>query len=419
MWLVVGLLLLMAATNAAQAKVQITYTSWQSSGVGREVEEEIVRRFNESQSEIEVTFVPGPWSQALLEQLIVQVASGVAPDVATLRGVTVGSALQQMAIDLTPFIERDQFSLDRFLPGSLNLATRDGKIYGFPWALNTMNLYYNRSLFQEAGLPDPQKGWTTSEFEEYARRLTVDKQGDGEIDQWGLDHLHDGHLYLWGQLFGGSFLTEDGTAVAIQEPEFITALEWAQKLVISDQSVRLSPQGDNQFAAGRSGMVANWEAYVGTLTTQQVHENFEWGMTYMPRGGNAPTLNYGQWHVMAILRTTKHPEAAWEFLKFYYSDEIQRLLGERSVEPATIVGRRTFGLEGPLPPGAARTTIYGPVLDPPETRTVAWEVPGMADIWPEMVAMFATVLRGEENPRTAVERIVPSLNLRLAEARSK
>lgn len=166
-------------------------------------------------------------------------------------------------------------------------------------------------------------------------------------------------------------------------------------------------------------MVANWETYVSVLTDQEAHKDFDWGMTYMPRGGDAPTITYGQWHLMAIMRTTKHPEAAWEFLKFYYSDEIQQLLGERGVEPATIIGRRTFGLEGPLPPGADRMTIYAPVLDPPEIRTVAWEVPGMAEIWNDIILMFASVLQGEENPRTAVERLVPSLNHRLAEARGK
>ncbi len=412
--LIPALLLVLALAVSVQAQIEITYTSWQSGGAGREAEEEIVRRFNESQSDIRVTFVPGPWSQALLEEVIVQVAGGVAPDVATLRGITVGPNLEQIAVDLTPFIERDGYDMNRFMPVTHSLAARNGKIYGVPWAFGSMLLYYNDNIFQEAGLAAPQKGWTTDEFAQYARLLTVDRDGDGNPDRWGLDHIHDGHLYLWGQLFGGSFLSDDGSSVAIQDAAFVDALDFATRLANDDRSVRTVGPTNSVWETGETAMVVNWEPYIGSLMTMKHHETFDWRTTYMPRGGGAETSTYAQWHVMAAIKGTKHPEAAWEFIKFYNSDEIQAYLGSMGVEPATVVGRRTFGLEGPLPPGADRMDIYGPILDPPSFRTVAWEVESMSEMWPQLVSMFAGVLKGEEAPRAAVDRLAPVLNARLA-----
>ncbi len=410
------LFLVLAISVAVVAKVKITFTSWRSSGAGKELEEEIVRRFNATHPDIEVTFVPGPWSQALLEQLIVQVAGGAAPDVGTLRGVTVGPILESLAVDLTPYIQRDSYSLNRFMPLTLTLAQRDGRIYGLPFALGSLVIFCNKDLFAQAGLSLPQKGWTVDDFRANALRLTVDRQGDGTIDQWGLDHIDPGKLYLWGQLFGGRFLSSSGTTTVITEPEFTAALQWAQDLTLRDRVVRGS---GNEWATGVSAMGFEFESSIGVYIDAMVDQRFSWGTTYMPAAPGSDTLTYAQWHVMAALRGTRHPEAAWEFIKFYNSDEMQCYAGERGWEPATLIGRRALGLKGPVPVGSTREEVYTSIIDPPEMLTVPWEVQGMSDIWPDLTSMFDRVLKGEENPRSAVDRLAPAINARLAQLQRK
>lgn len=409
-------LLALIVPFVAMAKVKITFTSWRSSGAGKELEEEIVRRFNATHPDIEATFVPGPWSQALLEQLIVQVAGGAAPDVGTLRGVTVGPILESLSVDLTPYIQRDRYPLNRFMPVTLTLAQRDGRIYGLPFALGSLVIFCNKDLFAQAGLSLPRKGWTIDDFRGNALRLTVDKQGDGTIDQWGLDHIDPGKLYLWGQLFGGRFLSGTGTTTAITEPAFTAALQWAQDLILRDQVVRGS---GNEWATGVSAMGFEFESSIGVYIDAKVDQKFSWGTTYMPAAPGTGTLTYIQWHVMAALSGTRHPEAAWEFIKFYNSDEMQRYAGERGWEPATPIGRRALGLNGPVPVGSTREEVYTPIIDPPEMLTVPWEVTGMSDIWPDLTSMFGRVLKGEENPRSAVDRLAPVINTKLAQLQQK
>jgi hypothetical protein len=91
-----------------------------------------VRRFNATHPDIEATFVPGPWSQALLEQLIVQVAGGAAPDVGTLRGVTVGPILESLSVDLTPYIQRDRYPLNWSCLGLVDTVSVTPLTLGFP-----------------------------------------------------------------------------------------------------------------------------------------------------------------------------------------------------------------------------------------------------------------------------------------------
>jgi multiple sugar transport system substrate-binding protein len=415
-WFVAWLcLVVLMVSSAASAKVKITYTSWRSSGAGKAAEEEVVRRFNAIHPDIEVTYVPGPWSQALLEQLIVQVAGGAAPDVASLRGVTVGPILEQIAVDIAPFIQRDKYSLSRFMPVTLDLASRNGRVYGLPYGLGSLLIFYNKELLGKAGLPAPQRGWTVDEFRQYALRLTVDKQADGIPDQWGIDNIDAGKLYLWGQLFGGRFLSDDGSSVAITEPPFVKALQWAADLVNVDKVVRFIPTGATQWPSGNTAFDFSFESSIGIYIESQVDQSFAWGTAYMPQAPGMPSVTYGQWHILAALKTSKHPEAAWEFIKFYNSGEVQRFLGEQGLEPATIIGHRTFGLRGPVPAGSTREEVYGPILDPPEILTVPWQVPGMADIWNDLTAMFTRVLQGEENPQAAVDSVAPIVNAKLAQ----
>lgn len=305
-------------------------------------------------------------------------------------------------------MKADHFTLDSFVKEMHPLITRCNRIHGVPWGFGTTVLYYNRTLFDEAGLSYPRFGWTTDEFTLTARKLTRDRNGTGTPDQYGA-LVHWGHLYLWGQLFGGSLLSADRQHLSITQPEFVSAVQWVQDLHQKEKVIGGRP------AEGTTGMWAEWDAFISEYVTAKYHERFDWGTSYFPRGGKAPTSTYGQGHVLAVMKGTKYPKEAWQFVKFYSSPEIQRFIGRNAQQPGTYVGLQATAREGILPPGYKRDDIYGPVTKLPVVRTIPWEVPGVAEAYGDLTTAFQNLLLESESARSAIERLAPVLNKYLAD----
>lgn len=381
--------------------VELTFLSWTGFyGVGA-ADEAVVARFNELHSDIHVSFQSPAGSQELLEKVILMVSGGAPPDLAQLR-FSGAPLYEEIAIDISPYVERDGFELSQFKQPMLDLVTRASGIYGLPVDWGSMLLYYNRSRFDGVGLLPPEYGWTTADFRSAAQKLTADTNGDGETDLYGAN-IWRGHVYLWGQLFGGKFV-EDGE-LAVGKPEFIQALEWLQQLFVSDKVV-----GGNG-PQGTAAMWADWDAFISQYTTSELHRSLDWGTSYFPRGGNAPTLTYSQGHALSIIRGSKHPDEAWEFLKFYCSPEAEQIrarfgmglirLGEMA---------RTWVISTPVPPDYDREELFRPVLEPPEIRTVPWQVKGLSNVLSDLVDLLQNdILTGAKAPHTAVEAALPAL----------
>ena len=149
------------------------------------------------------------------EKALVMAAGGVPPDVVNVSlAVGLPARRSGMLLDLRPFIERDRFEMTHFRPGyELTLGPDwawDGKIYGIPYGFGLLNIFYNREMFREAGLPEPYKGWTEIGVLTAARRLARD------IDQMVTLMF----LAVQRQVFTtarGSFWTEETTLIRIPE----------------------------------------------------------------------------------------------------------------------------------------------------------------------------------------------------------
>ena len=108
---------------------------------------------------------------------------------------------------LDEYIEGDaEMDLDDFYEGLFNYSSMDGKTYGMPAGFTTMVMYYNKDLFDEAGIPYPQDGWTWDEFKDIAAKLS-----DPENKQYGIGLVPEPDTYdiqglVWSN--DGSFISE-------------------------------------------------------------------------------------------------------------------------------------------------------------------------------------------------------------------
>ncbi|MBO0993129.1 ABC transporter substrate-binding protein [Bacillus sp. SD088] len=288
----------------------------------------IVDAFNKSHSDIQIKLerLPGSWDE-YNQKMTAQIAAGDPPDIGRIgvAGMPMYSSKGQLE-DLTPFIDklnRDDYFDSVFAP------YKDGKIYGAPIGIYTMGMFYNKNLFDEAGIAHPpsdwENAWTWEEFRTAAEKL---KKGSGANKQFGAYvgfNPERSIQYLWSN--GGGLINDDLTKSIINSQESKEALTFLQGLVqdgISPTPAETETMPTDQlFKTGRLGMIAEGQWMMPSFAEI---DSFEWGVAPIPTAvkGNAVTPNFIDSYV--IYKGSKHVEEAWEAIQFFLSEEAQNIL---------------------------------------------------------------------------------------------
>lgn len=196
----------------------------------------------------------------------------------------------------------------------------DGKVEALPTDVTTTGLFYNKTLFDEAGVSVPETEddiWTWEEFEEAIRTVLDNTDVMGGVS---LDYSSHRLLSMMHQ-FGGSVLDPDAEMVVANSPENIEALSEFKRMHdegIMPDTVWLGSEDPSalfkagQLAAHYSG---NWNMtdYIENI------EDFEWGVTYMPYKDQRASKLGGNF-IMGIEGTGLEEETI-EFLTWFYEDD--------------------------------------------------------------------------------------------------
>ncbi len=153
-----------------------------------------------------------------------------------------GYALQSdmYFLDLMPFITADAtFAEDDFYPVTLAVYRHRGKQWGLPSTVDATLLFYNRELFDAAGVAYPQAGWTWEDLRTAAQQLSY---GEVPQRQWGLVTLNTGWLtlpLLLAAQRGGALVDNPTapTAPTLDDPRLAEAARWFQNLAYQDQTL--------------------------------------------------------------------------------------------------------------------------------------------------------------------------------------
>lgn len=264
------------------------------------------------------------------EQFRVLYSSGVQLDlVRTNHGQIATFAKEGSILDLTPMIERDpDFPFDAFYPAAQEMLKIGGRIYYVPFGISVETLFYNKDLFSNAGLPFPDQSWAWDrEALDVGRRLTLDANNDGVIDQFFLGNVLDGFFFTILYALGGEVVTADGSRFAMNSPEGLEAIEFVNSLV-NERRITLNrtelDSGSWHFYLGNIAAVVQSSYFVGAM--QQRGVSFDWDVAPMPayREGRASTMwAETPWVIPA---NAAHPEEAFRLLKFIASVEGQELV---------------------------------------------------------------------------------------------
>lgn len=379
------------AVSAGKAK--IVFFNWFFDPVSNGVELAIIEEFQEAYPHIEVEKQVQSGAASVWEKALVMAAGGVAPDVVNVSlAVGLSARRSGMLLDLTPYIQRDKFDMKRFRPGYELTTGPDwawgGKTYGLAWGLGILNIFYNRDMFRAAGVQEPYKGWTKAEYINAARRLTQDRDGDGKADIIGCSPPNVSYS-PWVFIDGGDFADPATGKLTVEDPKFVSALEWIRH-VRTNYPVFGGYQ--DEFFASNMAMTYQWDSFIDILRRRDLP--FDWSTTWAPRGDISQPISYGQGHIIGIMTGSKHPEEAWEFIKFYYSPAAQRRLAQAFLYPMTQDGMRAVMELVHFPSPLNKADILRPYSDVGTLKTVPWWVAGVTEALSKGSSSFSKVIAG-------------------------
>lgn len=320
-----------AATTAAEpaAPVEITYMMW-GSPEELAVWEQIVSDFEAANPGITVSVEVSDWD-SYWNKLKTLFAGGTPPDVFAMDGPLYPDWQSRgVLLNLQPYVDADPSLLEGIYPSTLSAYQREGAYYGLPRDFQTITLFYNKDMFDAAGLPYPDESWDFAKLRETALALTKDNDGDGVTDQYGFSpDLWDMELFwgsaVWGS--GGEVLSEDYSRTLLAEGPAREAWQLLADMVLVDKSVPdplvAAEYGSDPFAAGVSAMttIGHW------VVPEYANLEFAWDVAPMPAGPATRATSVNSAGFVAS-KDSKHPEAAWKFIAFALSEEGQRRLTE-------------------------------------------------------------------------------------------
>lgn len=305
-------LLLLALPLAAQEPVTIKISTW--AGVGESAELQVlIDEVNAEQSAFQIVHEPIP--SDYYTQVKTQLAGNTGADLYWMdqNNMALASDGVFMALDscLADSPAQTAGDLSDYYPGVLSVNQFEGETYGLPWIAQPVVVYYNRGLFDAAGVEYPTTDWDWNEFIEKGMALTLDNDGDGAPDQWGF--VNDGwpppFIFVWQA--GGEPINADFTESPIDSPEFVEGFEFylstAYNPELSPSREVISEQGSGDlFKAGKIAMFMG-----GAADDLDRVEGLDIGVIRVPAHPVTGDRTTFAWNASTVISAnTAHPEEA-------------------------------------------------------------------------------------------------------------
>lgn len=297
---------------------------------GQEVLDEAIAAFEAENPNIKVEQTITSWGEAH-SQFLTSVAAGVAPDLAMMGGSWAVEFFNMGAFAPAGDNLPSDFA-DQFYPAAMEAIQFDGELYGVPWEGATWAFFYRKDLFEEAGLDPTKPPQNWDELVEYGKQLTVDKDGDGEPDQWGLVFPAAGWEpddyflpYAWQADCTVTEETDAGWVSTLEEPECLEALQFYYDLVHTHGITPSSIVGysweeaKNAFAFGDAAMMVNGMWVIGVLLDTAPEIDGQWATAISPAGPNGTYAVMGYPNTVNVTEQSQHQAEAYQFLNFLHS----------------------------------------------------------------------------------------------------
>ncbi len=320
------------AMEIPPGKTAITYMAW---GYPSQLKTEgdLVEAFHRENPDVHVTFIMAPMS-SYYDKVTIMFASGTAPDILRTNPQHFAAyARLGYLMHLDPLMDADPlYDPADYFPAARDAGLYDGKHFALGVLFTRSLVYYNKTLFREAGVEEPWdafvKGqWTWDNMLEKARLLT--KYDDkGRPIQFGMNFPGRSYgLFEVAAANGGKILSDDLRKSLVNTPKVVEAAEWILDL---KRKWRVAPTPEQgalsifSFESGRLAMEIDSSGESPRL--RDAIKNFEWDVAPTPYGTEGPGATHGA-HLLVMNAAAKQADAAWRFMKFVTGPVAERLLG--------------------------------------------------------------------------------------------
>jgi len=325
-------------------------------------EQKFAADFNASQKAVYLS--PEIYDNTVAAQTLqIEIAAGNPPDIIGPVGVEGLNIFRDNLLDLAPLVKSQNFDMTKYDPALAKFFDmgKNGATIGLPFGAYPSFIYYNKKLFDEAGLPYPPtkvgdlyqgKPWDMDAVRALAMKLTVDKKGNdatsasfdpANVTQWGFDmQWADNRPDTEATLFGASsVLAADGKTAQITD-QFKTGLKWFNAGVWTDHFIPTAAQINsdllakgNPFQSGNLAMDESHTWYMCCINpAAPAKASFNWGVAIAPSYNGTITAKLHD-DTFSILNTTKNPNEAFTAVaKMVESGELLADYGAMPADPA-------------------------------------------------------------------------------------
>ncbi|MFH1800627.1 MAG: sugar ABC transporter substrate-binding protein [Candidatus Omnitrophota bacterium] len=368
--------------------------------------------------EIKIIFEHTPYT-GYISKILTRIAGGAAPDIiATEVDYFVTFATKGVLEDLTPHETADPAGFDRndFFPQIIDRFTYQGKLLAAPRDIAPFAcVFYNKKVFDEAGIPYPTDDWNWSDMLRLARELTK-KDSSGRITRYGF------YAWAWQNfIYGnGGGLVDDvknPTKTRLDDDRSIMGLQFYADLSNLYEAMptlaaftNLGMGVDRMFANGRIAMFLSgiWE------TPQFRNYQFEWDAVMFPKNDKGIRAFGTGGTGYAILKSSKHKKEAWKVVKALTGPEGQRQFAKRGLaQPALISVAQSDAFAGdssaPKNKKMLNEAVQYVVFSPFHPK---WREIEEKHIRPKLDLIF----NGKKTAAEAVKEMAPEINTQLNQA---
>lgn len=310
-----------SSSSKASGKTEISYAIWDS---GQEPGiRQIADKFEEKNPDIKINIQVVDWDN-YWTMLEAGATGGSLPDTFWMHSNEIyryGS--NEMLLPLDDYLAKSkEAKLENFPDGLNEIYNIKGKQFAVPKDFDTIGLWYNKKMFDEAGIPYPDDTWDWNKLKEVAKKLT---KSDGSQYGFGAGLSNQEGYYNFIYQNGGTVITDDMKS-GYDDLKTIEALDYYFSFVKEKLSPALTVDKE-RAEAFQNGQVAmsvfgSWNLS-GFSANDYIRENAD--VAVLPKGpdGTRATIFNGLGN--AIAANTKNPDAAWKWVEYLSSKEAQEM----------------------------------------------------------------------------------------------
>jgi multiple sugar transport system substrate-binding protein len=380
----------------------------------------------EKETNTKIRNLPTPYGE-MLTKLLTMTAGGTPPDITSAASDWVKDASGRgifMALD--DRLALLSFPMSDFMPSRLQDGSFNGVNYSVPIDQGSTGMYYNKDIFDEAGIEYPTKDWSWDKLREVAIQLTKDTNGktpqdagfDPEnIDRYGLQGvttLHRAHSVISSLCGDPKWYDDEVTQVTMDKPDMLAAWQWYMDLRTVDHCTPTPEQalgfsdaagGIFPFGLGKYAMEITWIGMISALKLDGVTIK-NWDVAPLPAGKGTYATSSGQ-H-FAVLKDSKVPDPAWSVIASFLSEEHMKMLGTVGAWTPARISMAKYG----QPLDGVPSRFMEGMIDPVSCCGFSfyWYLPGYPEWSREIQTALEPAWRGEISAEEAMASFKPKVS---------